>query len=138
MRLLALDIGRKRIGVAVSDPCQLIATALTTIPSGTLRDFLVDYLSKEDVEAFVVGKPLQTDGTPSESTRWVEMSINILRKNFPDIPVHLVDERYTSKIAETAILQGGVRKDKMKADKGMIDQVAAALILQSYMDQHKF
>ncbi len=133
MRLLALDIGRKRIGVAVSDPMQLIATPLQTIPASSLRSFIADYVSREPVEAFILGKPLQTDASPSESTQFVQMAINILKKNFPHIPIHLVDERYTSLIAENAIKQGGVKKKKLTRDKGMIDQVAATLILQTYM-----
>lgn len=133
MRLLALDIGRKRIGVAVSDPMQLIATPLQTIPASSLRSFIADYVSREPVEAFILGKPLQTDASPSESTQFVQMAINILKKNFPLIPIHLVDERYTSLIAENAITQGGVKKKKLMQNKGMIDCVAATLILQTYM-----
>lgn len=137
MRLMAFDYGTKRIGIAVTDPLQIIATALTTVHPEDIWQYLKDYLQLEQVETFVVGKPLQMDGTNSESAQHVLGFVRKLRKEFPGIPVVEIDERFTSKMASSAIAQSGLKKNK-KQDKGLIDTVSATIILQSYMDSKNF
>lgn len=132
MRLMAFDYGTKRIGIAVSDPMQIIATALDTIHPEHIWDFLTKYLQSEEVETFVVGKPLQMDGTPSQSAPHVTGFVRKLRKQFPAIPVVEIDERFTSKMASATISQSRLRKDK-KHQKALVDTVSATLILQTYM-----
>lgn len=133
MRLMAFDYGTKRIGIAVSDPLQIIATALDTVHPEKIWDFLKAYTQQEQVSTFVVGKPLQTDGTDSESAQHVVGFMRRLRREYPDIKVVEVDERFTSKIASQAIAQSGMKKNK-RQDKGLIDTVSATLILQTYME----
>ncbi len=130
---MAFDYGTKRIGIAVTDPLQIIATALTTIHSKDILSFLKEYTGKEQVEKFVVGKPLQLDGTDSQSSSHVVGFIRSLKKHFPSIDVVTIDERYTSKMASAAIAQSDLKKTK-RQDKELIDRISAVLILQSYMD----
>ena len=132
MRLMAFDYGTKRIGIAVTDPMQIIATALDTRHPDEIWDFLTKYLQTEQVETFVVGKPLQMDGTPSESAQHVIGFVRKLRKLFPQIPVVEVDERFTSKMASAVISQSGLRKGK-KQQKSLVDTISATIILQTYM-----
>lgn len=134
---MAFDYGTKRLGIAVTDPLQLIATGLTTIPTATVWTFLADYLQREQVETFVVGKPRQMDGSPSESDQHVVGFVRKLKKTYPQIPIKEVDERFTSKMASQVILQSGVNKTK-RQDKSLVDTVAATIILQSYMDSKAF
>lgn len=134
MRIMAFDYGTKRIGIAVTDPLQLIANGLTTIHPEVIWDFLRDYTQKEDVEVFVVGKPLQLDGTPSQSAQHVTGFVRKLKKTFPDIAVELIDERFTSKMATAAILASGAKKQQRR-DKALVDSVSATLILQSFMEK---
>ena len=137
MRIMAFDYGTKRIGVAVTDPLQIIATALTTVHPDNIWQYLRDYLSLEQVEIFVVGRPLQMDGTDSESAQHVVGFVRKLKKEFPTINVVEVDERFTSKMASSVIAQSGMRKNK-KQNKGLVDTVSATLILQTYMDTKGF
>ena len=137
MRLMAFDYGTKRIGIAVSDPLQIIATALHTVHPEKIWDFLKDYLLREQVQTFVVGKPLQTDGTASESAQHVVGFVRRLKREYPGIDIVEVDERFTSKIASQAISQSGIKKNKRK-EKGLIDTISATLILQTYMDTQKY
>ena len=137
MRIMAFDYGTKRIGIAVTDPMQIISTALTTVHPEEIWKFLKDYLEQEAVETFVVGKPLQMDGTNSESAQHVLGFVRKLKKEFPTIPVVEVDERFTSKMASAAIAQSGMKKNK-KQNKGLIDTVSATIILQTYMDTKRF
>ena len=137
MRIMAFDYGTKRIGIAVTDPLQIIATALTTVHPEDIWNYLKDYLKQEPVETFVVGKPLQMDGTDSESAQHVVGFVRKLKKEFPTINVVEVDERFTSKMASSAIAQSGLKKNK-KQNKGLIDTVSATLILQTYMDTKGF
>lgn len=137
MRIMAFDYGTKRIGVAVTDSLQIIATALTTVHPQEIWKFLKDYLQNEQVETFVVGKPLQMDGTDSESAQHVVGFVRRLKKEFPTINVVKVDERFTSKMASSAIAQSGMKKNK-KHNKGLIDSVSATIILQTYMDTKAF
>jgi len=132
-RILAIDYGTKRIGLAVTDPLQIIANTLTTIHAKDAIAFLKDYLSKEEVECFVVGKPMKLDGSDSESAVHVEKFINLLRKNFPEIPIKRMDERFTSKMAKHTLLEMGLNK-KDRANKSSLDQISAAIILQSYLE----
>ncbi len=131
-RFLAIDYGEKRVGLAVSDNMQVIATKLSTVSTLEIFPFLNDYISKEDVELFVVGNPKQMDNTPSQSAKAVGIFIENLKKSFPAIPIYVIDERYTSKIASQAIAKSGMNKKK-KQEKGLIDTVASVLILQDFM-----
>ena len=137
MRIMAFDYGTKRIGIAVSDPLQLIATALTTVHPQDIWSYLKDYLISEQVETFVVGKPLQMDGTDSESAQHVLGFMRLLKREYPTIQVVEVDERFTSKMASSAIAQSGMKKNK-RQNKGLVDSVSATLILQTYMDTKGF
>ena len=131
-RILAIDYGRKRCGVAVTDPLRIIATALATVPAAELWDFLKDYFAKEDVGCVVVGEPRQMDNTPSESERYITPFVNRFRKAYPNLPLVRVDERFTSKIAHQSMLDMGLRK-KQRQDKALVDSMSAVLILQTYM-----
>lgn len=133
MRIMAFDYGTKRIGIAVSDNLQIIATALDTVHPNHIWEFLATYLVQEEVETFVVGYPKQLDGTDSVNAQHVTGFVRKLKKTYPHIPVELADERFTSKIALQAIGSSGMKKTK-RQDKNVVDQVAAVLILQSYME----
>jgi putative Holliday junction resolvase len=131
-RIISFDVGLKRIGVANTDPLQLIATALGTFSPAEIAPFLQKYMSTEEVESFVVGEPLQADGTPSESAHLVNQFKAWLLQQFPTIPVYMVDERYTSSMAKQSLLDSGLRK-KDRRDKKLLDSVSATLILQTYL-----
>jgi putative Holliday junction resolvase len=135
-RILAFDYGTKRIGIAVTDPLQIIATGLDTIHPKDVIDFLKKYMLTEQIEAFVIGDPKQMDGSPSESAQHVKGFSTILKKNFPAIPQHWIDERYTSKLAERTIMQSGFKKSDRR-DKERVDTIAATIILQYFMEQHR-
>jgi len=132
MRIMAFDYGTKRIGIAVTDPLQLIATALTTIHPNHVLDYLKDYFSREQVSTFVVGLPKQLDGTESRNAQHVRGFIRLLRKTFPNIPIVTIDERFTSKMAIASIAQSGLTKSK-RQEKGLVDSISAVIILQDYM-----
>lgn len=136
-RIMAFDYGTKRIGVAVTDPLQIIATALTTVHPEEIWEFIATYLQTEQLEAFVVGKPLQMDGTDSESAQHVVGFMRKLKKLYPTIAVHEVDERFTSKMASAVIANSEKKKGK-RQEKGLVDVVSATIILQSYMDSKSF
>jgi len=131
---MAFDFGTKRLGIAVTDPLQLFATGLTTIHPKDVTEFLKKYLQTEQVETFIVGEPKQMDGTPSQSAPQVKGFVTILKKNFPDIPVEMMDERFTSKMASATIAQSGLKKSD-RQNKALIDTVSATIILQSYMEK---
>lgn len=133
MRIMAFDYGTKRIGIAVTDPLQIIATALTTIHPNQVIQYIKDYLQKEAVETFVVGMPKQLDGTASQSAMHVKGFMRTLRKNFPTIEAVEVDERFTSKMASATIAQSGLKRSK-RQEKGLVDTISAVIILQSYME----
>lgn len=132
-RILALDYGLKRTGIAVSDPLQIIATGLTTIHSQEMIPFLKNYFKTEVVEKIVIGLPLNWDGSDTHGTAPAIEAIRILKKNFPDIDIISVDERNTSKMAKDAMLQMGMKK-KERRDKKVVDEVAATIILQEFME----
>lgn len=131
-RIIALDYGKKRTGIAVTDPLKIIATGLTTVDSQTLFDFLKDYIAKEPVEKILIGEPFNLDGTATDSTAAVQHIIRRLKNTFPDIPIVTVDESFTSKMASRAMVEMGMKK-KDRQKKGIIDEVAAAMMLQEFM-----
>lgn len=135
-RILAIDYGMKRTGLAVTDSMQIIATALETVESAKLIAYLREYTGREAVERFVLGMPVRLDKTDNEMTPQVRALELNLRKNFPGIPVSLVDERFTSSLAHDAMLRGGMKK-KDRRVKGNVDKISAVLILQSYMEARK-
>lgn len=132
-RIMAIDYGKVRTGLAVTDPVRIIATALTTVDTPTLLAFLKDYCAREEVDLFVVGEAKHMDNTPSESMALIEPFVQKLKETFPDKAVARVDERFTSKMAFQTMIDSGLKK-KQRRDKGMIDQIAATLILQTYMN----
>ncbi len=132
-RILAIDYGQKRVGIAVTDSLQLIANGLTTVSTDTLFAFLKTYTEKENVEEFIVGLPKQMNNSPSESMKYITPFIAGLKNKFPTIPVTLVDERFTSKMAQQTILDSGINK-KNRNNKALIDQISATILLQSYLE----
>ena len=136
-RILAIDYGKKRTGIAVTDPMQIIANGLTTVPTHTLMDFLTDYVQKEQVERIIIGHPKQMNNEDSENMKNIVPFINRLRKVMPQMPVELVDERFTSVLAHQAMLTGGLKK-KDRQNKALVDEISATIILQSYMESKKF
>ena len=135
-RILAIDYGQKRTGIAVTDELQLIATGLTTVQTHVLIDFLKDYVMKNKVDCFVVGEPRQMNNTPSQSSVYTEPFVKKLALTFPGIPVERMDERFTSLMATRAIRESGVNR-KTRQDKALIDTVSATIILQSFMETRK-
>ena len=134
-RIVALDYGKKRTGVAVTDILKITANGLDTIETPKLWDFLVNYVSKEDVEALVVGEPTRMNDEPSEIEKSITPFVNRFKKQFPQIPVYRQDERFTSKMAMQAMIAGGVKK-MARRDKALVDKVSATIILQSFLEQH--
>lgn len=132
-RLLAIDYGRKRTGIAVSDPERIIATGLTTVATAEVMAFLEDYCRKEEVDVLVVGEAKQMDNSPSESARFIEPFVAALKKRFPEKKIARIDERFTSKMAFQAMIDGGLKK-KQRQNKALIDTISAVIILQSYMN----
>jgi putative Holliday junction resolvase len=129
---MAIDYGVKRTGLAVTDPVRIIATALTTVETPTLFQYLKDYCSREEVDMFVVGEAKHMDGTPSESMQYIEPFVEKLKEVFPDKEVARMDERFTSKMAFQTMIDSGLKK-KDRRNKGMIDQIAATIMLQDFM-----
>ena len=136
-RILSIDYGRKRTGLAVTDPLQLIAGGLATVPTHQLEAFLTDYIPREGVETVIVGKPTQMDGCMSESWRYVEPFLRRLRRLMPELPILLVDERFTSVLAQQAIREAGIGKMRRQQDKGLVDEVSATILLQTYMEHRR-
>ena len=136
-RLLAIDYGRKRVGIAVSDPLKLIANGLETVHSKDIFSFLENYFKSEEVDIVIIGYPKQMNNTPSESVVFVNSFIEKFRNKFPDMPVELVDERFTSKLAVQSMIDSGIKK-KQRQNKELIDKVSATIILQSYMEYTNF
>ena len=131
-RIIAIDYGQKRVGLAVTDELQIIATGLDTVHIKDIMQYLSDYVSREDVERFVVGKPVDLNNRPSDAQRFTEPFIKKLKKHFPEIPVDRFDERFTSKMAHDTMLTAGLKK-KDRQNKGLADKISAVLILQSYL-----
>ena len=135
-RILSIDYGKKRTGIAVTDPLQIIAGGLATVSTSELFDWLKTYLSKEPVERIVIGEPRQPNGQPSENLGRVQQFVNRWRKSFPDVPIELYDERFTSVLAHQAMLEGGLRK-KARQDKALVDEISATIILEDYLRSRK-
>jgi putative Holliday junction resolvase len=131
-RIISIDYGLKRTGVAVTDPLKIIATGLTTVDSKKLIPFLKGYFSKEEVELIIIGEPKNWDDTATHATPLVEKCIKELEKNFPHIPIKKVDERYTSKMARDSMLEMGLKK-KQRRNKKLLDEIAATILLQEYL-----
>jgi putative Holliday junction resolvase len=132
-RILAIDYGQKRVGVAVTDEQQIIATALTTVHVAEIFDFLADYFSRERVSCVVIGDPKQMNNKPSESVRFVEPFVKKFKKRFGDVPVERYDERFTSMMAQRTMLEAGLKKMDRR-EKGTVDKISAVIILQSYLE----
>ncbi|MGZ9675487.1 Holliday junction resolvase RuvX [Flavobacterium sp. GNP001] len=135
-RILSIDYGQKRTGIAVTDEMQIIASGLTTIPSATAIPFLKEYFSKEKVEAVLIGEPKQMNGQPSESASIIKGFVNHFSNHFPDMPVIRMDERFTSKMAFQTMIDSGMSKKK-RQDKGLIDEISATIMLQDYLARKK-
>ncbi|MEX0966358.1 MAG: Holliday junction resolvase RuvX [Bacteroidia bacterium] len=136
-RILAFDYGTKRVGMAATDPGQLIASGLDTLHSKDVIPFLQHYLKEEQVEAFVVGEPHQADGSPAEAEQHILPFINRLKKVFPEIPVYREDESFTSRRAVEAMVEGGMKRKKRR-EKERVDQISAVLILQTFLEKKRF
>ena len=132
-RILAIDYGQKRVGIAVTDELKIIANSLTTVPAAEIFNFLNTYLAQEQVELFLVGEPKQMDNTPSESSKFVEPFVIKLQQTYPTIPIKRVDERFTSKMAFQSMIDRGLKK-KDRQNKAMIDRISATIMLQSYLE----
>ena len=135
-RIIGIDYGRKRVGVATSDPLGIFASALETVHSAKIIEYLKNYAQKETIVLFVVGYPINMNGAPSEAAKDIDVFLKHLAKAFPDVPVVKEDERFTSVLAHRAMLDGGMKKqDRQK--KESVDKISAAIILQSYMDRKR-
>ena len=133
-RYLGIDYGMKRTGLAICDPTKIIASPLTTVLTNNLNTFIESYIADENIEGFVIGYPRQMNNKPSEAVRYINPFVKYLEKKYSDIPVFLVDERFTSKMAVQAMVSGGMKKQKRR-DKANVDKISAAIILQSFLDQ---
>ncbi|HLW09653.1 MAG TPA: Holliday junction resolvase RuvX [Fermentimonas sp.] len=136
-RLLSIDYGKKRTGIAVSDPLQIIANGLTTVETTNIFNFLKDYLGKEDVETIIVGLPKQMSGELSENMKRIEPFVNRLKKLYPNINIEYYDERFSSKMAHQVMIDGGLKK-KDRQNKELVDEISATIILQGYMESKRF
>ena len=135
-RILSIDYGKKRTGLAVTDPLQIIANGLATVSTHLLWDYLQEYISRENVERVVIGKPTQPNGTPSENLQRVQAFVNRWKKAHPEIPMEYYDERFTSVLAHRTMLDAGLKK-KARQDKALVDEISATIILQDYMASRK-
>ena len=135
-RILSIDYGKKRTGLAVTDPLQIIAGGLATVSTSELFDWLKAYLVKEPVERIIIGEPRQPNGQPSENLARVQQFVNRWRKTVPEVPIEYYDERFTSVLAHQAMLQGGLRK-KARQDKALVDEISATIILEDYLRSKK-
>lgn len=131
-RILAIDYGRKRCGIAVTDPLKIVANGLETVATHKLMEFLKSYMSSEPVELIVIGQPMQLNGKPSESMRYITPFINRLKNEMPTMPVVMADERFTSTLAHQAMIDGGMKKSDRR-DKAKVDTIAATIILNDYL-----
>jgi putative holliday junction resolvase len=132
-RILAIDYGTKRIGLAVTDPLQIFASPLNTVSPEDFEKFIEDYLKTEEVDAFVVGYPVQMNNQPSEAVRYINPFLKKLNSKYPDKQIHLADERFTSQMALRTMIDGGVKK-RNRLNKSLVDKISASIILQSFLD----
>ena len=137
MRILSIDYGKKRTGLAVTDPLQIIAGGLGTVETSVLYEYIEAYIQREQVERIVIGKPMQPNGQPSENMVRVENFYNRWRKAHPEIPIEYYDERFTSVLAYRAMIDGGVKKKTRRENKGLVDEISATIILQDYLQSRK-
>lgn len=135
-RLIGIDYGKKRVGIAVTDPLKMFASPLNTIHPAEFDDFIRGYMKSETIDAFVIGYPVTMNNQPSDSVKYIDPFIRKLKKNFPEIQVHLVDERFTSRMALRTMIDGGLTR-KGRQDKAMVDKISASIILQSFLDRKK-
>jgi len=135
-RILSIDYGKKRTGIAVTDPLQIIAGGLATVSTSELFDYLQAYIAREQVEMIVIGEPRQPNGEPSENLARVQQFVNRWRKAVPQVPIHFYDERFTSVLAHQAMLDGGLKK-KARQNKGLVDEISATIILEDYLRSKK-
>jgi putative Holliday junction resolvase len=135
-RILSIDYGKKRTGLAVTDPLQIIAGGLATVSTSELFDWLRAYLAKESVERIIIGEPRQTNGQPSENLQRVQQFVNRWRKAVPEVPIEYFDERFTSVLAHQAMLDAGLKK-KARQDKALVDEISATIILEDYLRSKK-
>jgi putative Holliday junction resolvase len=135
-RILSIDYGKKRTGLAVTDPLQIIAGGLATVATSELFDYLQAYIAREQVEMIVIGEPRQPNGEPSENLARVQQFVNRWRKAVPNVPIQFYDERFTSVLAHQAMLDGGLKK-KARQNKGLVDEISATIILEDYMHSRK-
>lgn len=135
-RILSIDYGKKRTGLAVTDPLQIIAGGLATVPTNELFQFLQDYIAREQVECIVIGEPKQPNGMPSENLERVQQFVNRWRRAVPHIPINYYDERFTSVLAHRAMIEGGLKK-KDRQNKALVDEISATIILQNYMESRR-
>lgn len=136
MRILSIDYGKKRTGLAVTDPLQIIAGGLATVATAELFQYLNDYIAREPVERIIIGEPRQPNGQPSENLQRVQQFVNRWKKARPDVPIEFFDERFTSVLAHQAMLDGGLKK-KARQNKALVDEISATIILQDYMRARK-
>ncbi len=136
-RILSIDYGKKRTGIAVTDPLKLIANGLVTVNTFKLFDYLKNYIKHEEVELIVIGRPLQLNGRPSENFQRVEQFVRQWVKQVPQIPITYYDERFTSVIAQQTILDSGIKKNTRRKEKGLVDEISATIILQDFMKYNK-
>ena len=137
MRILSIDYGKKRTGLAVTDPLQIIAGGVGTVETSVLYEDIEAYIQREQVERIVIGKPMQPNGQPSENMVRVENFYNRWRKAHPEIPIEYYDERFTSVLAHRAMIDGGVKKKTRRENKGLVDEISATIILQDYLQSRK-
>lgn len=135
-RILSIDYGKKRTGIAVTDPLKIIAGGVTTVATTDLVKYLTDYIARENVERVIIGEPKQNDGTPSENMSRITPFVNRWEKLFPNIPIELYDERFTSVLAHRAMIDGGLRK-KARQNKALVDEISAIIILESYLESKR-
>lgn len=133
-RILAIDYGKKRTGLAVTDPLKIIANGLTTVATHELFDFIKSYMTKEPVEMIVIGLPRKVTGEDSETMQYIKPFVNRLKKTYPQLPIEMVDERFTTKLAFRAMIDGGLKKTDRNNKNGTVDMVSATIILQTYME----
>jgi putative Holliday junction resolvase len=136
-RILSVDYGKKRTGIAVTDPLQIIASGLTTVDTKDLFDFLSRYIQQEEVERIVIGRPMQMNAEPSENLARVENFVGRWRRAMPEIPIDYYDERFTSVIAHRVLLDSGTKKKTRRENKGLVDEISATIILQDYMNSKR-
>lgn len=136
-RLLSIDYGRKRCGIAVTDPMRIVATGLTTVPSGKLEEFLRGYMASEQVDRIIMGHPTTMRGEESESMRYIRPAVSRLRKVFPEVEIEFFDERFTSVLAHRAMIDGGMKKSARR-DKAVVDEMSATIILNDYLQSKQY